>query len=196
MVSSIGIGGDAFFQSLLEKKSGITSLAHRTDEGAKPGPSLDLPGMWIGGPIVDFEAKQYVRPRKALKVMCREIQTAFAASQLAVADAGLADLIPADPDGTLPPESIGTVFGSEMFYGAPAEMEDAVRGCYDGWRPIATTQPEPCLGARSRTGLPAVLNPTVRAAASPRPETPRGTGSRSPECQPAGCGGCRARCAR
>ena len=56
-------------------------------------------GLWIGGPIIDFDPKQYVRPRKALKVMCREIQTAFAATQLAIENAGLSDCVPADPDG-------------------------------------------------------------------------------------------------
>lgn len=129
VVSSIGIGGDAFFRALLDKRSGITSLSQRTDDGAKPGPDAQPPGIWIGAPIVDFDPKQYVRPRKALKVMCREIQTAFAASQLAIENAELSGLLPADPAGELKPSEVGTVLGSEMFYGPPAEMEDAFRGC-------------------------------------------------------------------
>ena len=129
VVSSIGIGGESFFAGLLEQKSGITSLANRTDEGARPDEGSQPAGLWIGGPIIDFNPKLYVRPRKALKVMCREIQTAFAASQLAIEDAGLDDLLPADPQGDLKPMQIGTVFGGEMFYGPPSEMEDAVRGC-------------------------------------------------------------------
>lgn len=129
VVSSIGIGADAFFDSLLAKRSGITSLANRTDEGAKPGSEPEPAGLWIGGPIIDFDAKQYVRPRKALKVMCREIQTAFAASQLAIEDAGLEGYLPAHPEGELRPADIGTVFGSEMLYGPPAEIKDAIRDC-------------------------------------------------------------------
>jgi len=129
VVSSIGIGGESFFQSLLEKRSGIRSLAQRTDDGAKPGEGDEIQGLWIGGPILDFEPKQYVRPRKALKVMCREIQTAFAASQLAIENSGLTDLLPADPNGPIKPEEVGTVFGSEMFYGTPAEMVDAIESC-------------------------------------------------------------------
>ncbi len=129
VVSSIGIGGDSYFQSLLEKRSGIRSLAERTDEGAKPPAGEQGSGFWIGGPIIDFDPKQYVRPRKALKVMCREIQTAFAASQLAIENAGLIDLLPADPNGEIKPRDIGTVFGSEMFYGPPDEMVDAIEGC-------------------------------------------------------------------
>ena len=36
VVSSIGIGRDAFLKGLLEQKSGVTSLTNRTDDGAKP----------------------------------------------------------------------------------------------------------------------------------------------------------------
>ncbi|TWU50930.1 3-oxoacyl-[acyl-carrier-protein] synthase 2 [Rubripirellula tenax] len=149
VVSSIGVGGDAYFDALMNQKSGITSLADRTDEGAKPPAdwNFDAPtgemaqhaGLWIGAPITDFDAKQYVRPRKALKVMCREIQTCFAASQMAIEDAGLAAFFPAGETESLlagdsepiQPAEIGTVFGSEMFYGPASEMEDAMRLCMD-----------------------------------------------------------------
>ena len=148
IVSSIGIGREAFFAALCDQQSGITSLANRTDEGAKPGENAEPPGIWIGGPIIDFEPKAYVRPRKALKVMCREIQTAFAASTLAIEDAGLADSfplkdpaqsdaatsaeskVPADRTGLVPAD-VGTVFGGEMYYGPPSEMEDAFKACCD-----------------------------------------------------------------
>ena len=127
VVSSIGIGGEAFFDGLLQKRSGITSLANRTDGCAVPSPSDSLTGHWIGGPVVDFEPKQYVRPRKSLKVMCREIQTAFAASHLAIEQSGLNVLLPLSDTGTLKPADVGTVFGSEMFYGSPVDMEDAIK---------------------------------------------------------------------
>jgi len=127
VVSSIGIGGEAFFEGLLQKRSGITSLANRTDGCAVPSSSDSLTGHWIGGPIVDFEPKQYVRPRKSLKVMCREIQTAFAASHLAIEQSGLNALLPLSDTGSLKPADVGTVFGSEMFYGSPLDMEDAIK---------------------------------------------------------------------
>ncbi len=139
VVSSIGTGGDAFFQSLLNKRSGITSLANRTDGGPQPAEDSQPAGLWIGGPLPDFNAKQYVRPRKALKVMSREIQIAFAASQLAIEHAGLDSLVPASPEGPLTPAAIGTVFGTEMFYGPPAEMEDAMRACTDSDGAIDTS---------------------------------------------------------
>ena len=127
VVSSIGIGGEAFFAGLLQKRSGITSLANRTDGCAVPAASEPLTGYWIGGPVTDFDAKQFVRPRKSLKVMCREIQTAFAASQLAVDESGLAESFPLSDSGELQSQDVGTVFGSEMFYGSPLEMEDAIK---------------------------------------------------------------------
>lgn len=131
VVSSIGIGCDTYHQSLLEGRSGITSLSECFDDFPNPGDVADHPGLWIGGPIQDFDPKQFVRPRKALKVMCREIQTAFVASQLAVEDADLGNAIPANPSAVLDPSRIGTVFGSEMFYGPPEEMEGAIRDCLD-----------------------------------------------------------------
>jgi 3-oxoacyl-[acyl-carrier-protein] synthase II len=131
VVSSIGIGGDSFFQSLMEKRSGIRSLALRTDDGAKPASEDQADGFWAGGPILEFDPKQYVRPRKSLKVMCREIQTAFAAAQLAIDNASLSDSLPCTADGPIEPSQVGTVFGSEMFYGTPAEMVDVVRACQD-----------------------------------------------------------------
>ena len=127
VVSSIGIGGDAFFDGLLQKRSGITSLANRTDGCAVPSSSDPVTAHWIGGPIIDFEPKQYVRPRKSLKVMCREIQTAFAASHLAIDQSGLTPLLPLNDAAAIKPVDVGTVFGSEMFYGSPVDMEDAVK---------------------------------------------------------------------
>ena len=131
VVSSIGIGRQAFFDALCEQSSGITSLADRTDEGARPGAVSDPEGLWIGGPIIDFDPRQYVRPRKALKVMCREIQTAFAASTLAIDDAGLTGDFPLTAETYFEPADVGTVFGGEMYYGSPSEMEDAYLACCD-----------------------------------------------------------------
>lgn len=134
IVSAIGIGQDAYWDALLAGVSGIKSLAERKDGGPQP-PSESLtdnaeaPAVWIGAPITDFEPKQFVKPRKALKVMCREIQFSFAASQMAIEDAGLAEEFPATTDSLIPPSRIGTVFGSEMFYGPPDEMLDAFIPC-------------------------------------------------------------------
>ena len=110
VVSPIGIGKDAFWEALLAGKSGVRQL---------PGSLGTITELGFGACLEDFDAKAYVRPRKALKVMCREIQTAFSAATLALADAHL--------DSTsLPPERIGTVFGSEMLSGEPEELIDTM----------------------------------------------------------------------
>lgn len=140
VVSSIGIGAEAYFQALLEKRSGVRSLAERTDDDARPSSIDPADGFWIGGPILEFDPKLYVRPRKSLKVMCREIQTAFASSQLAIENAGLVDLLPATPDGAIMPADVGTVFGSEMFYGTPSEMVDVVQACQGADGSIVASQ--------------------------------------------------------
>jgi 3-oxoacyl-[acyl-carrier-protein] synthase II len=126
-LSSIGIGIDAFWQSLRDGVSGIRSLEDRDDEGPKPPANwrqLQSAGCWIGGPIIGFDAAQFVRPRKALKVMGRELQTAFAASQMAMDESGLPQAI---ESGLLTKESVATIFGSQMLYGPASELLDAVR---------------------------------------------------------------------
>ncbi len=131
IVSAIGIGHEKFFEALLEGRSGVRSLADRTDGEATPGADDAIDGVWVGAPIVDFQPKQYVKPRKALKVMCREIQTAFASAQLAIEHAGLSDSIPASDSGEISPQRLGTVFGSEIFFNPPEELADSIRGCLD-----------------------------------------------------------------
>ena len=114
MVSPIGIGKEPFWAALLEGRSGIRRL-DLPDDLAMPPP--------IGGPVVDFDPKQYVRPRKSLKVMSRDIQLAFAAADLACIDAGLREK-PVDP------ERLGVVFGAEMI---PCELDEMVgtyRSCF------------------------------------------------------------------
>ncbi len=61
VVSSIGIGCDAYFQSLVDKSRG--SLPWPTAPMMVPdlATSTDPPGVWMGGPIVDFD-RQAVCP--------------------------------------------------------------------------------------------------------------------------------------
>ncbi len=113
VVSPIGIGREAFWQSLCEGRSGVGPLA------VFDGTSMPVS---FGAELKEFDARQYVRPRKALKVMCREIQTAFSAAMLAIEDAQF------DPTNT-PPDRIGAVFGSQMLYGDPRELVDLFQHC-------------------------------------------------------------------
>lgn len=113
VVSPIGIGHDAYWQSMLGRRSGVCEI-RLFDASGLPAP--------FGGQVLDFDGKRYVRPRKSLKVMSREIQFAFAAADLAMQDAGL-------PPGSVDPDRLGVVFAAEMMYGDLFELQDAYRAC-------------------------------------------------------------------
>jgi 3-oxoacyl-[acyl-carrier-protein] synthase II len=94
-------------------------------------------GIHCGGEINDFDAKDYVKPRKSLKVMSRDIQLGVVAASLATEAAGLAP-------AAVPPERMGVVFGADMIN---CELEDlantyrraAESGQFDfgKWGPVA-----------------------------------------------------------
>ena len=88
VVSPIGIGKNPFWTALCEGRSGIRRLELFDDPTLFP---------LIGGLVADFDPKQYVRPRKSLKVMSRDIQLGFAAADMACVDAGLRET-PPDPE--------------------------------------------------------------------------------------------------
>lgn len=111
VVSPIGIGKEAFWNSLLAGRSGVRSIEKYA--------TSPLP-VHFGGEIVDFDAKQYVTPRKSLKVMSREIQLGFSAAQLAIADARLTP-------GAIDPERLGVVFGADLIYSEDSELAPAFR---------------------------------------------------------------------
>ena len=71
----------------------------------------------FGGKVRGFEAKKFVKPRKALKLMCRDIEMGFAACSLAVEDSQL-DTEQIDSD------RFGIIHGSEMLYGPSDELRD------------------------------------------------------------------------
>ncbi|MEX2140852.1 MAG: beta-ketoacyl-[acyl-carrier-protein] synthase family protein [Pirellulales bacterium] len=118
VVSPIGIGREAFSASLQNRTSGVRTIS-----------TIDTRGLSIhvGGEIRDFDPKQYVRPRKSLKVMSREIQFAFTAADLAMADAGL--LPGAAGASRCDPDRLGVVFGSDMIYCELEEVIEAFRAC-------------------------------------------------------------------
>ena len=105
IVSPIGIGSEPFWEALATGTSGI-----------RPVDLFDASSLKVkfGGQIPDFDPKLYVRPRKSLKVMSREIQLGFAAADLAIQDAGITEW-------SLDPERFGVVFGNDMIY---ADLED------------------------------------------------------------------------
>ncbi|MEX0867591.1 MAG: beta-ketoacyl synthase N-terminal-like domain-containing protein, partial [Pirellulales bacterium] len=113
VVSPIGIGREAYWDSMTRQQSGLGPIT-QFDAGAYPAN--------IAGEIDDFDPKQYVRPRKSLKVMCRDIQICFAAADLALSHSGL-DTFDKDPD------RFGVVFGADMMYSPVEEVVDAYKSC-------------------------------------------------------------------
>lgn len=80
----------------------------------------------IGGEVPDFEPKQYVKPRKSLKVMARESQLAFASTELAWAEAGL-------EEASIDPERLGVVLGSNVYRSEMTELMELYRiACHEG----------------------------------------------------------------
>ena len=143
VVSPIGIGQDEFFAALMEGRSGVGVI--------EAFEQSDLP-MRIGAPVRDFEAKKYVKPRKALKIMCEPIKFGCAAALMATEQAGLTGTV--NEDGTtvqpVSPERIGTVLGTETFFADPSEVARVFRSCivdsdyqHDRWGEFAMRQIQP-----------------------------------------------------
>ncbi|HOM15927.1 MAG TPA: beta-ketoacyl synthase N-terminal-like domain-containing protein, partial [Thermoguttaceae bacterium] len=158
VVSPIGVGQEAFWRSLVEGRSGVRRLTSFE-------PTADLPPF--GGEIADFDAKQYVRPRKSLKVMCRDIQLAVAAADLAWTDAHL----PAQPPH---PDRLGVVLGAEMIQCEPEELAPAFQACMeDGrfefrhWGPRAMPEIFPLWMLKYLPNMPACHVGIIRDARGP-----------------------------
>ena len=113
LVTPIGIGRDAFWAALEAGQSGIDMLPEFA--------GTELP-FRFGARLKGFDAKQYVQPRKTIKVMCGEIQAGYSAATLAMQDAGL-------EKGAVEPDRLGVVLGSEMLFGEIEEVAGVYRRC-------------------------------------------------------------------
>ena len=105
IVSPIGVGREAVWESIVARRSGVWAL-----------PQLALSG-WLapfGGNVIDFDPKELIQPRKSIKVMSREIQLASAAAELAWQDAGL-------PQATIDPDRFGVIGAAGVMY---CELEE------------------------------------------------------------------------
>ena len=117
IVSPIGIGRDAFWKSIIEQRSGVGPISQFDPD--------KLP-VRFGGEVADFNPKLYVKPRKSIKVMSREVQLGFSAATLAVEDSAL------DPQA-VDSDRFGVVYGCEMIYGDLHDLVDIFQGsCEDG----------------------------------------------------------------
>ena len=113
VVSPIGIGTEEFWTSLVQGRSGVRIL--RSFEGTDAAPPM-------GSEVANFNPAQYVRPRKALKLMSRDIQLAFVAADMACTQAGI-------KAGQVDPERFGVEFGADLIAVELEEMVSAYQSC-------------------------------------------------------------------
>jgi 3-oxoacyl-[acyl-carrier-protein] synthase II len=118
LVTPLGIGRDAFWAAIEAGQSGIDVLPEFVGS--------ELP-FRVGARLKGFDPKNYVQPRKTIKVMCGEIQAGYSAAMLAMQDAGL-------EKGAVAPDRLGVVLGSEVLYGEIEEISDVYRRCADDGR--------------------------------------------------------------
>lgn len=118
VVSPIGIGIDDFWQSLKTATSGI-----RATELLPCVP----PECRVAGEVRDFNPSKFTKTReqkKAIRVMCREIQLGFAAASLALDDAVI-------KDGEIAPDRLGVEFGANLMFSPPDDLCEAAFACVD-----------------------------------------------------------------
>ena len=111
----LGVGCETVWSAIEAQQSGVRTLPWLKESGFP---------VTFGGEIPAFEPKQYVKPRKSLKVMCREIQLAFACTEMAWADAKLEDV-------QLNPERLGVVLGANLYRSELDEMTGLYRVAND-----------------------------------------------------------------
>ncbi|MCA9447488.1 MAG: hypothetical protein KC931_10255 [Candidatus Omnitrophica bacterium] len=114
MVSPLGIGTEAIRKALFEDASGIAEIS-LFETGDYP--------VRFGAEVKDFQAKQHVRNRKALKVSRRNIHLALAAGNLAWEEAKL--------EGQVDPERAGVVMSAGRLGATLEEVCYAVRNSLD-----------------------------------------------------------------
>ena len=113
VICPIGIGTTDVWNSLCARRSGVRPLTAFDPRGALTR---------FGAEVLDFDPKEYVKPRKSLKVMSRDIQFGVAAADLARSDSGL-------KDARLDPERFGVVFGADLMHCQLEDVENAYRRC-------------------------------------------------------------------
>lgn len=146
VVSPIGVGNEAFWNSLMAGRSGIGML--------KAFPNDSLPSK-LAAEVGDFDPQNYVRHRKTLKVMSRDIQLGVSSASLAMGDAGL-------KSGMVDPDRLGVVYGAGHIPSSPAELAEAAGSCsvtedfdFDRWGEDSMGQIYPLWLLRQLPNMPA-----------------------------------------
>lgn len=112
---------DSYWNALLEGKSGVSYLSSvHTNMERRP----------IGSEVPDFHPKDYIRPKKNIKIMSRDIQLGVVSAVLASRNANLSF---EEGSRSVEPERFGCIFGCDLI-GLELELvKDAFRkGIVDG----------------------------------------------------------------
>ena len=128
VISPIGNNQEAFWQSLIDGRNGISRLNCSPQNGfpdACAGEAREFAGRIEDFCGLDKEVKKAIR--KALKVMNRETRMAVAAAQQAIADSDL-------PAAGLEPERIGVCFGTGFVSMMPEDFQSGIDNCTDSGR--------------------------------------------------------------
>ncbi|MCA9072047.1 MAG: beta-ketoacyl-[acyl-carrier-protein] synthase family protein, partial [Planctomycetaceae bacterium] len=120
VVSPIGIGNTAFWQSLMTGRSGVDHL--------RAFPSSDLP-IRFAAEVADFDPVKHLPRKKFLKVMSRDIQLGVGAATLAMQDAQL-------QSGDVDPNRLGVIYGAGRMSTTPQELADSVRRFAEHHKPF------------------------------------------------------------
>jgi 3-oxoacyl-[acyl-carrier-protein] synthase II len=151
VVSPIGIGIDDFWKGLKSGTSGV-----RLTNAFPCAPSNSR----IAAEVRDFNPSQFTKTReqkKALRVMCREIQLGFAAAALALDDAGI-------KEGGVEPDRLGVEFGANLMLSPPEDLAEAENACsdaathefsYDRWGDVGLGQMFPLWLLKFLPNMPA-----------------------------------------
>jgi len=117
IVCPLGTDHDVVWSAIENRQSGVRLLPQLVES------EFPIP---FGGAVPAFEPKQYVWPRKSLKVMSRETQLGFTAAELAWIDAALEQT-------KLDPDRMGVVLGANIFRSELDELVGLFRAaCDDG----------------------------------------------------------------
>ena len=124
LISPLGNSPEALWSALREGKSGVDVLSRIPAEHL----TTDIGGECreFSGDITDFgevDKKLKRNIKKALKLMCREIQLGVAAAQFAIDDSQI--------QGGYDPSRIGTLFGSDYIITEPGEFASGVGNCIE-----------------------------------------------------------------
>lgn len=79
-ISCVGFGIEDFWASVVDGKSGIAPIT-QFDPAVTP--------IKIAGEVKDFKPRDYIKDRKSIKIMYRNVQLGLAAAKLAIENSGL-----------------------------------------------------------------------------------------------------------